>query len=161
LTDGAAAFALASGRWLARRPHIRPLARIAGLGWRTAGYSLGWERLSGMTAFRDAFQDALGKAGVSGPGQLDVIELDSQTAYYALAFERSLPEVNPEALSPSGGPFAQNPYFCTGLVNAAEAVLQVSGRAGPVQVPGARWAAAHGTHGFAQQGHVVAIFVGA
>jgi acetyl-CoA acetyltransferase len=161
LTDGAVAIALASGRWLARRPHIEPLARIAGLGWRNAGYSLGRERLSGMTAFRDAVQDALGKAGVSGPGQLDVIELDSQTAYYALAFERSLAGANPQAFSPSGGPFAQNPYFCTGLVNAVEAVLQVSGRAGPVQVQGARRAAAHGMHGFAQQGNVVAIFEGA
>jgi acetyl-CoA acetyltransferase len=158
LTDGAAVFALASGRWLARRPHIEPLARIAGLGWRTAGYSLGRERLAGMTGFRDAFQDAFGKAGVSGPGQLDVIELDSQTAYHALAFERSLPGANPQALSPSGGPFAQNPYFCAGLVNATEAVLQVSGQAGPVQVQGARRAAAHGMHGFAQQGNVVAIF---
>ena len=161
LTDGAAALALASGRWLARRPHVKPLARIAGLGWRSAGYNLGWERLSGMTAFRDAFRDALRKAGVSGPGHLDVIELDSQTAYYALAFERSLPGANPQAVSPSGGPFAQNPYFCTGLVNAAEAVLQVSGRAGAVQLRGARRAAAHGMHGFAQQGNVVAIFEGA
>jgi acetyl-CoA acetyltransferase len=158
LTDGAVAIVLASGRWLARRPRVTPMARIAGLGWRTAGYGLGRDRLSGMTAFRDAFQDALGKAGVRGPGHLDVIELDSQTAYYALAFERSLSEANPQALSPSGGPFAQNPYFCTGLVNAAEAILQVSRRAGPIQVQVARLAAAHGMHGFAQQGNVIAIF---
>jgi acetyl-CoA acyltransferase len=160
-TDGAVAIVLVSGRWLARRPLVRPMARIAGLGWRAAGYSLGRERLSGMTSFRDAFQDALGKAGVRGPGHLDVIELDSQTAYYALAFERSLPEAKTQALSPSGGPFAQNPYFCTGLVNAVEAILQVSSRAGPVQVAGARRAAAHGMHGFAQQGNVIAIFEGA
>ena len=67
---------------------------------------------------------------------------------------------DPAALSPSGGSFSQNPYFCMGLVNAAEAVLQLSDGAGQVQRPGARWAAAHQTHGYAQQGNVVAIFEG-
>jgi acetyl-CoA acyltransferase len=43
-------------------------------------------------------------------------------------------------------------------VNAAEAVLQVAGRAGPVQRAGVRRAAAHGCHGYAQQGHAVAVF---
>ena len=49
-------------------------------------------------------------------------------------------------------------HFCTGLVLAAEAVLQVAERAGTVQVTQARRAAAHGCHGFAQQGNVVAVF---
>ena len=61
-------------------------------------------------------------------------------------------------ISPSGGPFAQNPYFCSGLVAAAEAILQVSDQAGDVQVQGARLAAAHGCSGFAQQSNTVAIF---
>jgi acetyl-CoA acetyltransferase len=63
-------------------------------------------------------------------------------------------------LSPSGGAYAQNPLFCTGLINAAEAVLQVSGNAGSVQRKGARWAAAHSCHGYAQQGNVVIVFEG-
>ena len=61
-------------------------------------------------------------------------------------------------ISPGGGSFAQNPLFCTGLVNAAEAVLQVAGRAGAVQRPGVERAAAHGCHGIAQQGNVVMVF---
>ena len=28
------------------------------------------------------------------------------------------------------------PYFCTGLINAAEAVLQLADKAGPIQIPG-------------------------
>lgn len=52
------------------------------------------------------------------------------------------------------------PIFCTGLVNAMEAVLQVSGQAGAVQRAGIRRAAAHGCHGYAQQGNVFAIFEG-
>ena len=64
------------------------------------------------------------------------------------------------AISPSGGAWAQNPYFCTGLVNAAEAALQVSGRAGPHQVKGAKRALAHGSSGFAQQTHGFVIMEG-
>jgi hypothetical protein len=36
----------------------------------------------------------------------------------------------------------------------------VSGRAGAVQVKNAKRAAAHGCHGFAQQGNAVAVFEG-
>ena len=39
----------------------------------------------------------------------------------------------------------------------AEAILQVSGQAGPVQVPGAKRAMAHSAHGFAQQGNVAVV----
>ncbi len=156
LTDGAAALVLASGRCLARRPDLRPLARVAGLGWCVDSYDLGEERLAGMASFRAAFARALEQAGTNAEG-LDACELDSQTGYHAAAFERALPGLSPGARSPSGGPFAQNPYFCTGLVHAVEAVLQVSGRAGDVQVPGARLAAAHGTHGFALQGNAVIV----
>ena len=40
------------------------------------------------------------------------------------------------------------------------AVLQVAGQAGPVQVPGAKRAIAHGSHGFAQQGNVAVVLEG-
>ena len=45
-------------------------------------------------------------------------------------------------------------------MNAAEAVLQVAGRAGEVQRAGVKRAAAHGCHGYAQQGNVVMVFEG-
>ncbi len=158
VTDGAVAMVLASRRWLSRRPRARPLARLAGTGWRVDGYDLGGARLSGLESFRASFDEALRVAGRRRAGALDVIELDAQTGFHAVAYGRALDLAAPERLSPSGGAFAQNPYFCTGLANAAEAVLQVSGRAGAVQVAGARSAAAHGSHGFAQQGHAVAVF---
>jgi acetyl-CoA acetyltransferase len=87
-----------------------------------------------------------------------VIELESPTAYHEAAYTRAFGIQNEDGLSPSGGAFAQNPLFCTGLVNAAEAVLQVSGQAGAVQRPNVRWAAAHCCHGYAQQGNVVVVF---
>jgi acetyl-CoA acetyltransferase len=157
LTDGAVAIVLASEQWLARHPRAEPQARIAGLGWRSEGYDLGRTRLSGLSGFRGALCAALKRAGLANAGALDVIELDSQTGFHALAYKAALGGTS-AAVSPSGGPFAQNPYFCTGLVNVAEAVLQVSGSAGATQVRGARVAAAHGCHGFAQQGNAVAIF---
>jgi acetyl-CoA acetyltransferase len=161
ITDGAVAMVLVSGGWLARRRHARPLARIAGLGTCTESYQLGRERLGGLAALRAAFGSAARMAGLDGARPLDVLELDNQTAYHEIAFAGALGEAKAGAVSPSGGCFAQNPYFCAGLVNAAEAVLQVSGRAGAVQVPQARRAAAHGCHGFAQQGHAVVVMEGA
>jgi acetyl-CoA acetyltransferase len=157
ITDGAVAMVIASRQWLSRHRRIEPRARIAGLGWRTETYSLGGERLAGLAGFRGAIADAMRMARREGDS-IDVVELDSQTAFHHLAFARALQDVGAPALSPSGGPFAQNPYFCTGLVNAAEGVLQVTGTAGPVQVAGARAAIAHGCHGFAQQGNAAVVF---
>jgi acetyl-CoA acetyltransferase len=160
VTDGAVAIVLASGRWLETHPGARPIARLAGIGWRTDGYQLGAKRLSSLNSFRESFSAAVSMAGLSGPAELDLVELDAQTGYHEAAFRRALQLPGRCAVSPSGGPFAQNPYFCSGLIGAAEAILQVSGRAGAVQVKGARRAGAHGCNGFAQQGNATAIFEG-
>jgi len=159
VTDGGVAFVLASGDWLARHPSAQPLARIAGLGWSVDKYNLGRERLSSLGSFRDAHGRALAMAGIYDSA-LSVYELDSQTGYHAAAYAKALDAVDPDAIAPSGGPFAQNPYFCMGLINAAEAVLQVSDQAGNVQRKAVGWAAAHGCYGYAQQGNAVAIFEG-
>ncbi len=158
-TDGAVSMVLASGEWVSEHKYCRPLARVAGIGWRNESYNLGKERLSGLRGFRDSFDDALRMAELD-LDDLDLIELDSQTGYHELAFKAALGPGIRAAISPSGGTFAQNPYFCTGMNNAAEAILQVNGQAGPVQVQGARFAAAHGSHGFAQQGNVAVVFEG-
>ncbi len=158
LTDGAVSMVLASDAWLRRHPQVRPLARLAGVGWATDSYQLGRDRLRGMRAARLAWAMAMRQAGLPDAEALDLVELDSQTGHHEAACVRALGLGTRTALSPSGGPFAQNPLFCSGLVNAAEAVLQVAGIAGPVQVAGARRAAAQGCHGFALQGSVVTVF---
>jgi acetyl-CoA acetyltransferase len=160
ITDGAVAMVVASGEWLKVNPRARVLARVAGIGWRNEGYDLGAERLNGLTSFRNSVADALRMAGLKEADELDLIELDAQTGFHDLAFRAALNGHTPRSVSPAGGAFAQNPYFCTGLINAAEAVLQLSGQAGPVQVPGARRAMAHGSHGFAQQGNVAVVLEG-
>jgi acetyl-CoA acetyltransferase len=157
ITDGAVAMVIASARWLRRNPRAWPRARVAGIGWRNEEYDLGRDRLSSLSGFKNALGDALSMAGLRKASDLDLIELDSQTGFHELAFRAALDGSVPPAVSTSGGAFAQNPYFCTGLVNAAEVVLQLSDAAGPIQIPGIRRAAAHGSHGFAQQGNVAVI----
>jgi acetyl-CoA acetyltransferase len=157
-SDGAASLILASETFVRANTSVKPLARIAGVGWATDAYHpSAFERCS-MTAFSRAWDQALTRADKTSASDFDVLELECQTGWHEAAYVRALDIVDEKKVTPSGGAFAQNPLACTGLVGAAEAVLQVSGRAGPIQRAGARWAAAHSSHGFAGQGHVVACF---
>ncbi|GAA4025172.1 thiolase C-terminal domain-containing protein [Streptomyces plumbiresistens] len=154
-TDGAAGLVLASERWLDRHPGHRPLARIAGIGWASDSYTLDGRRLSGLRSARTAWAAASRMAGPEQPP--DLVELECPTVFHESAYVRAL-GLEDVPVSPSGGVHAQNPLTATGLVHAVEAVLQVSDRAGEVQLAGARRAVAHSCHGFAQQGNVFAIF---
>lgn len=158
LTDGAVSMVVASKNFVDANPDCRPLARIVGAGWATDSYRMDRARLRSMGSARSAWMWALRQAGLTGARDLDVIELESQTGYHEAAYARAFGIFDEGAISPSGGAFAQNPLFCAGLVNAAEAVLQVSGKAGAVQRVNARRAAAHSCHGYAQQGNVVVVF---
>ena len=60
-------------------------------------------------------------------------------------------------VNPSGGVLCTNPYVARGLIRVAEAALQVMGRAGEHQIPGAKTALAHSMHGLAGQLHYVMI----
>jgi acetyl-CoA acetyltransferase len=158
LTDGAVALVLASEAFLKANPDCTPLARVAGMGWATDSYRFDADRLRSMNSARVAWRTALRQAGAAKAADLDVVELESQTGYHEAAYVRAFGLEDEGALSPSGGAFAQNPLFCSGLVNAAEAVLQAAGRAGAVQRPSVKRAAAHSCHGYAQQGNVVMVF---
>lgn len=157
-SDGCVAFVLASGDWLARNPGHRPWARIAGVASAIDSYRLDGERLGGMALFDQALDEVLRRSGRARDTSIDLAEVEAQTGWHDLAIDRHLADRRVGAISPSGGVWAQNPLFCTGLVNAAEAVLQVAGRAGAVQVPDARFALAHGSHGYAQQGQTFVAF---
>jgi acetyl-CoA acetyltransferase len=160
VTDGAVAMVLASGDWVRAHPQARPLARIAGISSKVDRYQLDAERLSGLKTFTGALQDVLQRCGATSVDEMDVVELCAQTAWVDVALVDAMKAGSQVSVSPSGGAWAQNPYFCTGLINAAEAVLQVSGRAGGQQVEGAKRALAHGTSGFAQQGHEFVVMEG-
>jgi acetyl-CoA acetyltransferase len=157
LTDGAVSIVLCSGKWLDARSTAKPLARIAGLGWAVDSYALSLDRLTALNSFRTSWNRALKQAAVRDAGSLDAIELDNQTAFHALAYEQALDLSGAPSVSPSGSAFAQNPYFCMGLINVVEAVRQLADLAGPLQIKQARRVAAHGQHGFAQQGNAVVV----
>lgn len=157
-TDGAVSIVMVSERWLRAHPGHRPLARLAGVGWATDSYRLDRERLGSLSSARVAFKNACRMAKLESADEIDLFEFESQTGYHEAAYIRALELSSSVTVSPSGGAFAQNPLFCTGLVCAAEAILQVAGQAGPIQVNDTRRAAAHSCHGFAQQGNVFMIF---
>jgi acetyl-CoA acetyltransferase len=158
LTDGAVCLVMASDRWLKRNPGYRPLARLTGVGMATDSYRLDADRLRQFRSVQKAWSQACRMAAIAGSDDIDVMELECPTVYHEAAYVRALGITESTRVSPSGGAFAQNPLFCTGLVGAAEAVLQVAGQAGAVQVPGVRRAAAHSCHGYAQQGNVFMVF---
>ena len=160
VTDGAVAVVLASGDWVRAHPGKRPLARIAGAAWTVDRYQLDGDRLADTALFDAALQQALARAGAEGIDSLDLVEFDAQNAWADVALTKAMGAAGRVAISPSGGAWAQNPYFCTGLINAAEAALQVSGQAGPHQVKGAKRALAHGSSGFAQQTHGFVVMEG-
>jgi acetyl-CoA acetyltransferase len=151
---------LASGDWVRANPGKRPLARIAGAEWAVDRYQLDADRLAGLDVFRTTLAGVLKRAGLADVDALDLVELEAQSAWADVALVDAMKAGSRVAVNPSGGAWAQNPYFCTGLVHAAEAVLQVAGRAGGHQVAGAKRALAHGTSGFAQQTHGFVVMEG-
>jgi len=159
-TDGAACMVLASGDWLRLHPEHKPLARISGVGWATDSYGLSRNRLGALSSARAAWSHALRRANLADAQTLDVVELDTPTGFHEAAYVSAF-GLEQGQVTPSGGTFAQNPFVCAGLVNAVEATLQVSGRAGPVQRAGVRFAASHGCHGYAQQANTVVVYEGA
>ena len=158
ITDGAVAMVLASGDWVRAHPNVKPLAKIAATSWAVNRYQLNAERLNDLEFFKRTLQEVMTRAGLSDLNDLAVVELETQTAWAQLMLSEVFSKASKVAVSPSGGTWAQNPYFCTGLMNAAEVILQVSDRAGPNQVAGAKYGLAHGTSGFSQQTHGFALF---
>lgn len=84
--------------------------------------------------------------GLCGPG-----EGARMVAEGTSAIEGSLP------VNPSGGALCANPGAATGMVRQVEAAMQVMGRAGDHQVPGARRALAH-SWGGALEFNTVTVF---
>lgn len=156
-SDGCVAFVLASGAWLRAHPQHRALARIAAVTSHIDSYRLDAGRVGAMAGFDAGLEDLLRRAG-RDHAAIDVFEAEAPTGWHEAAIEHHLAGRDVRALSPSGGAWAQHPLFCMGLVNAAEAALQVAGRAGDVQVEDVHFAVAHGSHGYAQQGHTFVAF---
>lgn len=165
LTDGGAGIVLVSDRWLRAHPGQAPRARIAGWGHRTVGLSLdaklGRSPASPyvMPHVREAIEAAFRRAGIAGVDDLDCIEThDCMTPSEYLAIdhfgitapgeswkavaEGAIAREGRIPVNPSGGLIGGgHPVGATGIRMLLDAMAQVSGRAGAMQVEGARRAA--------------------
>lgn len=175
-SDGACALLLASeGR---ARSFDGPTAWVKGMGWATGGYWMGERDLKRLSSLETAAKKAYQMAGIEDPlEQLDLAELQEMSSYNevlqyeALGFadhgtgEKLLDEGvtlrdGQLPVNRSGGTLSSNPAFASGLVQIAEAALQVTGRAGERQVQGAKTALATAQQGFASQGASVVCLEG-
>lgn len=150
--DSAAALVLVSERMAKRKDPVW----IAGAGHCAEEFFLGDRLLHRSRALEDAASRAFRMAGL-GPKDVDVAELHAEFSYQVPLWMGALGLDN-SAVDPSGGSLAGHAPFVGGLARAAEAVLQLRGQAGPVQVPGATVALAHGAAGPCGQSQGVALF---
>lgn len=134
--------------------------RVTGMGQSSDPYHLGDRDLVRMPALADAVGKAVAEAGVA-VGDLDVLELDTLTAFdEALALEAiglAVPgsgfsyAADTPGFNPSGGSAAGYCAPAMGLARIAEAVLQLRGAAGAIQLNSPRRALATGSSTIASQ----------
>jgi acetyl-CoA C-acetyltransferase len=164
VTDGGAGVVLATDAWVRAHPeaiaHGRA-ARIVGWGHRTVGLALSpkLERSRDddlvMPHVRDAFADALGRAGLGSVEDLSALEVhDCFTASGYLAIDHTgitapgeswraiedgdLERTGRVPLNPGGGLIGGgHPVGATGVRMVVDALRQVTGTAGATQVDGA------------------------
>jgi acetyl-CoA C-acetyltransferase len=122
----------------------------------------------------EAAQEAYRQAGITNPRkEIDVAEIYNPFTYQELMFLECLgfcpfgeaadyvikgvfSPGGELSCNPSGGVLCTNPIGAAGLIRLAEAAMQVTGKAGPHQVDGAKVAFAHAMGG-AQQFNGVTI----
>jgi len=143
---------------------------ITGVGNSMDNFFLGDRDLTANTALKAAALRAYKRAGITDPASaFDLLELSDQYAYQLPMWMEGL-GLCPEGgggqwvedrgweqarVNLSGGMLAGNPLMIAGLARAAEAVLQLQGKAGDFQVYNAKTALAHGVMGPAGQFHSV------
>jgi len=140
--------------------------RVAGIGQSSEPYWIGDRKLGRLAGLEQAAQRALSEAGF-GPEQLDVVEIDGLTLFdEAIGMEavgiaqrgggmRSM-ATDPRS-NPSGGAAAGYCAPAMGLARIVEAVMQLQGQAGTIQVPRARRALATGSCVVAAQTHTAIV----
>ena len=165
-SDGACAVIFASeekAKKICKKP-----AWVKGVGFRGEEYFIGDSSKAVWRSAIDASNQAYKQAGITNPlEELDVAEIYNPFTYQQLMFLECLglcpPGEAPEYVikgvfspggklpcDPSGGVLCTNPIGATGLIRLADAVLQVTGKAGAYQVEGAKLALSHAMGGAEQ-----------
>ncbi len=148
---------------------------ITGINWRVEPYFMGDRDLLENQALKMASRKAYQMAGIKKPlKELNVAEICEPYAFQELLWyegmdlcekgkgvkliEDGVTEMSGELpVNPSGGVLSTNPFCARGVIRAAEAALQLRGKAGERQVPDAEKALVHSVHGLGGQLHMVAI----
>ena len=172
-SDGACALVLTTEE--KAKKSGRPVAWIEGIGWENDTYFMGDKELWRLPSLAAAARRAYIMAGIQNPlEEIDVAEVYDMTSFHELMeyealglcregdggslMDRGRTTMDGELpVNPSGGMLSSNPYTAVGLYRVAEATLQVTGRAGGRQVPGARIALAQGMSGICGQSNTVVI----
>jgi acetyl-CoA C-acetyltransferase len=165
-SDGACAVIFASEEWV-RKLGLKP-AWVRGIGYRGEEQFFGDSDKAIWPSAVDAAKEAYKQAGITDPRrQLDVAEVYNPFTYQEMLFYECFgfcefgkaPELVLKGVfdrdgelpcDPSGGVLCTNPIGATGLIRTAEAALQVTGKAGDHQIPGAKLALAHAMGGIDQ-----------
>ncbi|MGC8809246.1 MAG: thiolase family protein [bacterium] len=173
ITDGACAMILANED-KARKWSSTPVW-ISGMASRLDAFYLGDRDLAEAASLRLAAQKAYSMAGIKNPRkEIDVVELSEFYSYQELLWleemgfwargesgkmmEKGITQMEGELpVNPSGGILSGNPVTVAGTIRVAEAALQLMGKAGEHQVPGARRALAQGHCGPCGQAQCVLI----
>lgn len=165
-SDGACAVVLGSAAEAKRRSG--PVAWVRGMAVRSEPTLFAGRDQVDTRAGRECAADVYAQAGITDPrSQIDTAEIYVPFSWYepmwlenlgfaelhqgwrmtddgTTAHDGALP------INPSGGVMCSNPIGASGLLRFAEAAQQVRGRAGPVQVDGARTAVGHAYGGGSQ-----------
>ena len=172
VSDGAVAVVIANEektKKFGKKP-----AWIKGVSFCMDNYLLGDRDLAECAALEKAAKKAYSAAGVSDPRkEIDVAEIYDAFSYQELMWTEGLGfcekgeggklaesgatgKAGDIPVNPSGGLLASHPVIAAGLIRIVEAVRQIRGEAGKMQVgKGVRTALAHGVNGVAGQSHCV------
>jgi acetyl-CoA C-acetyltransferase len=172
VSDGAVAVVIANEektKKLGKKP-----AWIKGVSFCMDNYLLGDRDLAECAALEKAAKQAYAAAGISNPRkEIDVAEIYDAFSYQELMWTEGLGfcekgeggklaesgatgKAGDMPVNPSGGLLASHPVIAGGLIRIAEAVRQIRGEAGNMQVDrDVRTALAHGVNGVAGQSHCV------
>jgi len=165
-SDGACAVIFASEEKI--KKWGKKAAWVKGLGYRGEEQFFGDSDKAVWPSAVEAAKEAYRQAGITNPRkELDVAEVYNPFTYQEMLFYECFgfcefgeaPDLVLKGVfnrtgelvcDPSGGTLCTNPIGATGLVRTAEAAMQVLGKAGDHQTPGAKLALAHAMGGIDQ-----------
>ena len=172
-SDGACAVIFASEEMV--RKLGRKAAWVKGVGYRGEEQYFGDSDKAIWPSAVEAAQEAYRQAGITNPRrELDVAEVYNPFTYQEMLFYECFgfcefgeaPDLVMAGVfdrqgelpcDPSGGVLCTNPIGATGLIRTAEAAMQVLGRAGDHQIPGAKTALAHAMGGIDQFNGIIIV----